>query len=241
MNELKIFNNLEFGEVRTLEVDGCIWFVGKDVASALGYKNGSRDINRHIDDEDRKIEMIPQYQNGTMLKSQTILINESGLYSLILSSNLPSAKIFKRWVTNEVLPSIRKSEGYILNQEELSPEEIISKALVVAHKIIADKEKQITTMQPKADYYDQLVDAHLLTNFRDTAKELQIKPKIFVGLLLSDKFIYRDNKSKLKPYQKYVDKGYLEVKEFLSGTYADIQTLVTPKGREHFKNLYVTI
>ncbi len=111
MNELEIFRNEEFGEIRTLLIDGECWFVGKDVARILGYQNGSRDVKRHVDEEDKITQMIPQYQNGT-LESKTILINESGLYSLIMSSKLPKAKKFKKWVTSEVLPSIRKIGSY---------------------------------------------------------------------------------------------------------------------------------
>ena len=104
MNELKIFENQKFGAVRILEVDSEVWFVGKDIADTLGYQNGSRDINRHVHEEDRRKSMV---FDGIQNK-ETILINESGLYSLILSSKLESAKEFKHWVTLEVLPSIRK-------------------------------------------------------------------------------------------------------------------------------------
>ena len=104
-----VFNHPEFGTVRTVEISGEPWFVGKDVANTLGYQNGSRDINRHVDEEDRRKMMI---FDGNQNK-ETIIINESGLYSLILSSKLPSAKEFKHWVTSEVLPSIRKTGGYV--------------------------------------------------------------------------------------------------------------------------------
>ena len=110
MNELKVFESPTFGQVRTIEIDGEPWFVGKDVADILGYQNGSRDINRHVDEEDRyKVMLFDGKQN-----KETIVINESGLYSLILSSKLPGAKEFKRWVTSEVIPSIRKTGGYTL-------------------------------------------------------------------------------------------------------------------------------
>ncbi len=108
MLDLKVFTNEEFGEVRTMVIEGEPWFVGKDVADILGYRNGSRDINRHVDEEDkRKIMLFDGKQD-----KETIIINESGLYSLILSSKMPNAKKFKRWVTKEVLPSIRKTGGY---------------------------------------------------------------------------------------------------------------------------------
>lgn len=112
MSDIKIFENEEFGQVRVLEINGEPWLVGKDVAEALGYSNSSKAVNVHVDDEDKILEMIAHSQNGNMVKTQTALINESGLYSLILSSKLPTAKKFKRWVTSEVLPSIRKTGSY---------------------------------------------------------------------------------------------------------------------------------
>ena len=113
--ELQAFNHEQFGSLRIMDEDGVVWFIGKDVAGALGYQNISRDLVRHVDDEDRKKVDLRPYQNGTLennLVSKTWLINESGLYSLILSSKLPAAKAFKRWVTSEVLPSIRKTGKY---------------------------------------------------------------------------------------------------------------------------------
>lgn len=138
--EVTVFKNLvhpEFGELRTVEIDGEPWFVGKDVANTLGYQNGSRDINRHVDEEDRRKMMI---FDGNQNK-ETIIINESGLYSLILSSKLPSAKEFKHWVTSEVLPSIRKNGAYIRNQENMTPSEIVARGLIAAQKIIEEREK----------------------------------------------------------------------------------------------------
>ena len=116
MNELQIFQNPDFGEVRTTVIDGEPWFVGKDVADILGYRNGSRDINRHVDEEDRQ-----NYQNGTFESPRGMtIINESGLYSLVLSSKLPTAKKFKRWVTSEVLPAIRKHGDYQVPQKAMT-------------------------------------------------------------------------------------------------------------------------
>lgn len=118
MNELQIFNNPEFGKIRTVEIDGEPWLVGKDVAEALGYATPSKAIYDHIDAEDKRFEMLSaaDFQNGNLVK--TAIINESGLYSLVLSSKLPTAKKFKRWVTSEVLPSIRRSGSYVLSKKE---------------------------------------------------------------------------------------------------------------------------
>ena len=117
MNDLQIFSSPEFGQVRTVEIDGTPWLIGKDVAVALGYKNPTKAIIAHVDDEDKRLEMLPQEaeaQNGTLPSgsTKTALINESGLYSLILSSKMPKAKAFKRWVTGEVLPALRKNGVY---------------------------------------------------------------------------------------------------------------------------------
>ena len=116
MNDLQIFSNPEFGQVRTVEIDGQPWLVGKDVAVALGYKNPGKAIIAHVDDEDKRLVMLPQEadsQNGNVSPaSKTAIINESGLYSLILSSKMPKAKAFKHWVTGEVLPAIRRDGVY---------------------------------------------------------------------------------------------------------------------------------
>lgn len=140
--EVTVFKNLvhpEFGELRTVDIDGEPWFVGKDVAVALGYSNPSNAVSVHVDKEDKTSYLIQV--SGSNYKANTALINESGLYSLILSSKLPSAKAFKRWVTSEVLTSIRKNGAYIRNQENMTPAEIVARGLIAAQKIIESKEK----------------------------------------------------------------------------------------------------
>lgn len=156
--EVTVFKNLvhpEFGELRTVEIDGEPWFVGKDVAVALGYSNTRDALSRHIDNEDKTSVVIPD--SGSNYKSKTTLINESGLYSLILSSKLPSAKDFKHWVTSEVLPSIRKNGAYIRNQENMTPSEIVARGLIAAQKIIEDKERKITLLNGRCGLLTQVV------------------------------------------------------------------------------------
>ena len=183
-----------------------------------------------------------------------VCVNESGLYNVILRSDKPEAKPFRKWVTSEVLPSIRKNGGYIAGQEQLTPEELMAKALLVANKTLADREARICEltaqnsqlnvekqiMQPKAEYFDELVDRNLLTNFRETAKELGIKPKAFVAWLLDKKFLYRDQKGKLLPREDK-NNGLFEVKEAKNDKtqWSGVQTLITPKGRETFRLLYL--
>lgn len=147
MNELKLFN-FENNQVRTLLINGEPWFVGKNVADILGYQNGSRDINRHVDEEDKLTERIVQSGQNR----EVILINESGLYSLILSSKMPNAKKFKRWVTSEVLPQLRKTGSY--SAKEMSSEELMAKAFIEAKSIMERQSKEITEMKPKALFAD---------------------------------------------------------------------------------------
>lgn len=247
MNELKVFENPEFGKIRTMENDGDVWFVGKDVAQALGYGEGkslANAVSNHVDEEDKGVTEL-MTPGG---KQKMVIINESGLYSLVLSSKLPDAKKFKRWVTAEVLPSIRKHGGYIQGQESMTAEELMAKALVVAQKTLAEREARISALtvdleiaKPKAEYFDQLVDRNLLTGIRETAKEIGTPPKSFVKFLLDKKYLYRDRKGKLMPYQPYVENGLFELKECINDKtqWGGTQTMVTPKGRETFRLLCV--
>lgn len=252
MNDLTVFANPEFGEIRALEIDGEPWLVGKDVAQVLGYKNPSNALYTHVDDEDKSFMMldIADTQNGDVPigQTKTAVINESGLYSLILSSKLPTAKKFKRWVTSEVLPSIRKNGGYIAGQESMTPEELMAAALLMANKTIESQKARLSALTvenqillPKADYFDELVDRNLLTNFRDTAKQFHVKPKTFISFLLEKKYIYRDAAGKLLPCQRYVSDGLFELKESFNEKtgWKGMQTLITPKGRETFRLLFV--
>ena len=147
MNELKIFENAEFGTIRTFVIDNEPWFVGKDVAEILGYTNKRKAILDHVDDDDKGVTKCDTL-GGTQ---EMTIINESGLYSLTLSSKLPSAKSFKRWITSEVIPSIRKNGGYIFGQNSLSDDELLAKALMVAQNKITERDKIIAEQQKKID------------------------------------------------------------------------------------------
>lgn len=241
MNELQIFSSGEFGQIRTVEMNGQIWFVGKDIAKALGYQNTSDALGTHVDIEDKKMgseNATPYIKDMMGRKQYPLYINESGLYSLVLGSKLESAKTFKKWITSEVIPSVRKNGGYIANQENMTPEQIVANALIVAQNIIKDKDKQIEVMQPKADYFDALVERNLLTSFRDTAKELGIGERAFITFLMDHRYVYRDQKNKLRPYSDK-NKGLFELKEYNArySEHAGLQTLITPKGRETFRLL----
>ena len=248
-SELKVFENPAFGQVRTIEIDNEPWFVGKDVAEALGYKNTKDALGKHVDPEDKRDGVA--FRDPIGREQKPVVINESGLYSLILSSKLPGAKEFKRWVTSDVIPSIRKTGAYMtqetLEAAILNPDYLLQ--VVTALKEETDKRKALEVvnatltvdkaiMQPKADYFDELVERGLLTNFRETAKQLGIPPKKFVNWLLEHKYLYRDKKGKLLAYEQKND-GLFELKECVNERtqWAGVQTLVTPKGRETFRLL----
>lgn len=249
MNELKIFENPKFGSIRVIEQEDGLWFVGRDVAAALGYSDTDQALRKHVDDEDK---LTRQFDGSGQSRSMTI-INESGLYALVLSSKLPEAKTFKCWITHEVLPSIRKHGAYMtpetLEAAILNPDTMIKlctalkdeqdrrKALEVANSALTI-DNQI--MRPKADYFDELVDRNLLTNFRETAKQLGVKEKEFIRFLLDKKYIYRDKRGKLMPYADK-NNGLFEIKECFNEKtqWSGTQTMVTPKGRETFRLLFI--
>ena len=244
MNKLQIFNNPDFGEVRTLEENGKVLFCGSDVAKALGYSRPNDALAAHCRYTVKCSIPHPQSPDKAIEMS---FIPESDLYRLVFSSKLPNAERFTDWVTEEVLPSIRRNGGYIAGQERMSPEELMARALDVAHNIIRRLESENSSltvknaiMAPKADYFDQLVDRNLLTNFRETAKELGVAPRTFVQFLLDKKYIYRDQKGKLLPYEGKND-GLFEVKECTNQKtqWSGVQTMVTPKGRETFRLLCI--
>lgn len=240
MEKLKLFNNPEFGTIRVISIEDEPWLVGKDVAEALGYANPRKALDDHVDAEDKMQGDGVTIRDSIGRDQHPTIINESGLYSLVLSSKLPGAKKFRRWVTSEVLPSIRKTGGYIQGQQELSPEELMAKALLVAQKTLEDREKRIADlssqneiMKPKADYFDRLVDRNTLTNFRETAKQFGVAPKKFVAFLIENNFVYRDKRGRLLPAESKND-GLFEVKECINdkNKWSGTQTLITPKGRE---------
>ena len=247
MQNLQVFKNDEFGTMRTVNIEGEPYFVGKDVAEILGYANSRKAIIDHVDDEDKRDGVTIRDSMGR--EQIPILINESGLYSLILSSKLPTAKKFKRWVTNEVLPSIRKHGMYAVDDLLNDPDMMIAVLTELKeernkNKVLHAENSQLavdnTIMKPKADYFDELVDRNLLTNFRDTAKMLNIKQTAFVKFLLDRGYIYRDKKGKLMPYADK-NNGLFEVKECYNEKtdWAGSQTLITPKGRETFRLLFI--
>lgn len=257
MNELQIFRNDQFGEIRTVEIDGEPWFVGKDIAERLGYSNASKAVMVHVDEEDKRLEMLPisDSQNGNVVK--TALINESGLYSLVLSSKLPTAKQFKRWVTSEVIPSIRKHGGYIAGQQELSDAELMAKALLVANRQIEERQKRIEALEEKAQldapkvlFASAVETAKTSILVGDLAKILKqngvdIGQNRLFQWLRDNGWLIKEHRSDYNsPTQKGMNMGLFEVKE---GTVINPDgsvrvtktTKVTGKGQLYFANLFL--
>lgn len=247
MNEIKVFKNSQFGQVRTIIKDNEPWFVAADVCRALEVGNSRQALTRL--DEDEKGVISTDTPGG---EQEMSIVNEPGLYSLVLGSRKPEARAFKRWITHEVIPAIRKTGGYIAGEDAMTDEELLAKALMVMNEKLKQREARIQSLTvensrlvvenqiaaPKAAYFDELVDRNLLTNFRETAKEMKVGERAFVGFLMENKYIYRDKKGKLMPYESRND-GLFEVKECFNDKtrWSGTQTMITPKGRETFRLL----
>lgn len=227
---IQIFNNQEFGNVRVVIKNNEPLFCLADVCRVLELSNPTIVSQRLDEDERTKLDLVRQ--------GFTTFINESGLYSVVVRSDKPNAKQFRKWVTSEVLPSIRKTGSYSIDNR-------IPKTFAEALRLAADQQEKIEEQQklievqkPKADYFDGLIEQGNNLNFRDTAKLLGIGEKAFIFMLIDNKYIYRDAKGKLKPIAKYVDK-YFVLKEWNreENGKAGTQTLITVKGREYFKKI----
>jgi anti-repressor protein len=252
MNDLKIFENKEFGEIRTVNIDGEPWFVGKDVAEILGYSNTKDAISTHIDEDDRTVIQRSHFPTFDIPTRGLTLINESGLYSLILGSKLPNAKRFKRWVTSEVLPSIRKNGGYIAGQETMTDDELMARALQVAQNKIQERDKQIETMKPKAIFADAVAASHTSILIGDLAKLISQngvnigQKRLFKWLRDNGYLIKREGSDRNMPTQRSMEMKLFEVKEStISNPDGSVRITRTPKvtgkGQQYFVNKFLAI
>lgn len=247
MAEIQVFT-YQHREVRTVELNGEPWFVLKDVCEVLGIGTPAK-VAERLDEDEKGMSQI--HTPGGL--QNVSIISESGLYNVILRSDKPEAKPFRKWVTGTVLPSIRRHGAYMtpetLQAAILSPDTMIQ----ICQQLKAEQDKNATLtaansqltvekqiLAPKAEYFDELVDRNLLTSFRETAKQLGIGEKLFVSFLLEKKYLYRDKKGKLMPYAEK-NNGLFEVKECFNEKtqWSGTQTLITPKGRETFRLLYL--
>jgi prophage antirepressor-like protein len=238
MSNIQTFKHEMFGEIQVLVENGEVYFPATEVASILGYSNPHKAVRDHCKEKGVTIRSV--LTSGG--EQQKKFISEGNLYRLITRSKLPEAEKFESWVFDEVLPTIRKTGGYVSNEDLFIrtylpfADEQTKMMFRGVLETVRRQNEQIAAMKPKVDYFDALIDRNLLTNFRDTAKELKVKERFFINWLLQNKFVYRDQKGKLKPYAPYVPELF-ELKEFARNGKADVQTLITPKGRETFRLL----
>ena len=248
MNEIQVFNHADFGEVRIFTINNVPWFVGKDVAQVLGYQNTSKALADHVDGEDKlnNDSLLSLGQRGGWL------INESGLYSLILSSKLQSAKAFKRWVTSEVLPAIRKNGGYIAGQECMTDQELMAHALLVAQKTIESKNRQIEEMQPKALFADSVAASGSTILIGELAKILRQngidmgEKRLFNWMRREGYLIKRKGSDYNMPTQRSTEMGLMRIKETVIShsnghTTVNKTPKVTGKGQQYFINRFLNV
>lgn len=259
MNELQIFNSKEFGEIRTVSINDEPWFVGKDIAAALGYKNTKDALAAHVDNCDKIMgsqNATPSIKDNMGREQYPTWINESGLYALIFGSKLESAQRFKRWVTSEVLPSIRKHGGYIAGQETMNDDELLAKALMVAQskiaerdRIIAQKQERIEQMKPKEVFADSVSSSKQSILIGDLAKLIcqnghPVGQKRLFQWMRDKGYLVKSGSSYNMPMQRYIEQGLFEVKEStVNNPDGSVRltrtTKVTGKGQIYFINKFI--
>ena len=243
MNELKIFENEQFGKIRTVEIDSTPYFVGKDVAEALGYAKPENAISAHVDEDDKTTTLIQG--TGSNYKSKAVIINESGVYALVFGSKLPKAKEFKHWVTSEVLPAIRKHGVYAVDEVLENPDMLISALQALKEEkakakrlseTIAVQEQQISELKPKASYYDVVLNCKDLVSVTEIAKDYGKSGKWLNEKLHELGIQFKQGGKIWLLYQKYAQRGYTSTKtQTYNGNDGEVHTKVhtywTQKGR----------
>ena len=249
MSDIQIFKNPEFGQVRTVVIDDEPWFVGKDVATDLGYENPQKALRDHVDSEDKKMgerNVTPSIKDSLGRDQYPVFVNESGLYGLVLSSKLPTAKKFKHWVTSEVLPTIRKTGGYSV---PLTPAEQMAQGLLAAQKLLAEKDTKIKELTPKGVFADAVTASKTSILIGGLAKLIKqngvdIGQKRLFEWLRNNGYLIKSGTEKNMPTQKAMELKLFEVKE---GSYVDGNgvnritrtTKVTGKGQVYFVNKFL--
>lgn len=245
MNNIQVFKNDQFGSIRGIEIDNEPWLVGRDVAEILGYANPPKAVRDHVDEEDKTVN-----ESFTVNGTKGVLVNESGLYSLIMGSKLPKAKQFKRWVTSEVLPSIRRHGGYIKGQENMTDDELIAKALLVAQSKIEERDRQIEQMRPKEIFADAVATSRTSILIGELAKILHQngveigQNRLFSWLRDNGYLIKRKGTDYNMPTQSAMEMGLFEIKETAIGHSDGHITInktpkVTGKGQQYFINKFL--
>lgn len=253
MNEIQIFKNEEFGEVRTLVVNNEPWFVGNDVASILGYSQTAKAVREHVDTEDKGVSILDTPGGN----QQVTIINESGFYSLVLSSKLPTAKKFKRWVTSEVLPAIRKTGGYIATKPDDTPESIMARAVLVAQETMKRQERELEAAKerielqddelrkqaPKVKYFNDVLQSSRTYTSTQMSKELGLREAEQLHKILKEGGFMFKQSGQWMLTAKYCERGYTKPRTYQftrsDGTVGTSTTTVwTEKGRQWLHELH---
>lgn len=233
MNDITIFSNEEFGKVREITINGEPWFVGKDVAEALGYKRTADAIKVHVDDEDKGVGEI-QTPGGIQ---KIVTINESGMYALIFGSKLDSAKRFKRWVTHDVLPSIRKTGSYLVNKNEIDVNKHLLEIVNLQQKQIEDLTNRINTLDAPRESVQASQVAYMLQN-----KGIDIGRNNFIKFLRDNGYMIKNENRINVATKRSLNEGLMELKEkevmVRGNNFMNIQTFITPKGQDYFLKLF---
>ena len=232
-NKLMIFENEAFGKVRTLNLNGEPWFVAADVCKALELGNPSMTVER-LDDDEKGISTIDTLGG----KQRMAIINEPGLYSLVITSRKPEAKAFKRWITHEVIPAIRKHGAYmtksVLEQVLENPELVLLMEEQRKNDLL---QQELRLAKPKADFYDAFIHPECCTNLRATAKELNVPERWFARFLQQTGFLYRSPAGNLMPYAIPRNRGLFRVRDYVRNGHSGAYTLITPKGKTLFLSM----
>ena len=248
MKELQIFNSEEFGEIRTVSINDEPWFVASDICRALDIQNVTQAVQK-LDDDERSMFNIGRQGNANC-------VNEYGLYTLVLASRKPEAKKFKRWITHEVIPSIRKHGGYIAGQESMTDDQLLAKALLVAQskiaerdQIIAQKQERIEQMKPKALFADAVSASKHSILIGDLAKLIcqngyLIGQKRLFQWMRENGYLMTQGSSYNRPKQRYVEQGLFEIKEStINNPDGSVRITITPKvtgkGQVYFVNKFL--
>lgn len=244
-NMIETFTSKQFGEVRITLINNEPWFFATDVCKALEIGNAPMTTSR-LDEDERMTINSSDSHSGQRGGAQTFtVINEPGLYTLVLKSRKPEAKAFKRWITHEVLPLIRKTGGYmtdtLIQRIQNDPAVIyeFADALLAERKRTMALSQELDRAKPKADYFDAFVNPDDCTNIRTTAKELNIPERQFVKFLLKEKFLFRSRSGQLLPYNKPSNKGLFIVRDYITYSFVSSQTFFTPKGKDTIRLKYL--
>lgn len=254
MKDLQIFKNPEFGAIRTIDLNHDPWFVGKDVAEALGYAETAKAIRTHVDDDDKGVSILDT-PGG---KQEVVIINESGVYSLVFSSKLPTAKKFKHWVTSEVLPAIRKTGGYIAGAAQMTDAEIMAKALEIGQRTIKAQKERIEALEahaeearPKEIFADAVSTSNTSILIGELAKLIsqngvEIGQNRLFKWLREHNYLMKNGQSKNMPTQKSMNMKLFKVKETVisnpDGSMRTVKTTkVTGKGQQYFVNIFLNM